>query len=67
MTLVLFIFLFYSYLREVGFPDNVLEARVARLNLYRTLMSSSTNQNEPLPASSIEPVSMPAHVNHVLP
>ncbi len=26
-----------SYLREVGFPDNVLEARVARIHLYRTL------------------------------
>ncbi|XP_019858799.1 PREDICTED: striatin-3-like isoform X2 [Amphimedon queenslandica] len=44
-----------DYLREVGFPDNVLEARVARLNLYRTLMSSSTNQNEPpLPPPAVE-------------
>ena len=29
-----------SYLREVGFPDNVLEARVARISAYRSLHSS---------------------------
>lgn len=26
-----------SYLREVGFPDNVLEARVARMTAYKNL------------------------------
>ena len=36
----------FSYLREVGFPDNVLEARVARINLYRTLTSTSSHEDE---------------------
>ena len=29
------------YLKEVGFPDNVLEARVARINMYHSLVSES--------------------------
>jgi striatin 1/3/4 len=45
-----------DYLREVGFPDNVLEARVARLNLYRTLMNGSSNQ--PPSDISIQPSSI---------
>lgn len=37
----------YRYLREVGFPDNVLEARVARINLYRTLMTGTVEGSAP--------------------
>ena len=56
---------FFSYLREVGFPDNILEARVARLNLYRTLMSGGPyNQNENIPAAI---TSSTAHIEGVRP
>ncbi len=34
----------HSYLREVGFPDNVLEARVSRIAAYKSLYG----QNQPL-------------------
>lgn len=40
-----------SYLREVGYPDNVLEARVARINLYHAL-SSAANSNRDEDVSS---------------
>lgn len=39
-----------EYLREVGFSDTVLEARVSRINAYRTLYSQ--NQLEPPPSST---------------
>ena len=32
----------FRYLREVGFPDNVLEARMARISAYKSLY----NQNQ---------------------
>ena len=35
----------HRYLKEVGFSDTVLEARVSRINAYRTLYSQ--NQIEP--------------------
>ena len=34
------------YLREVGFPDNVLEARVARMTAYRNLYSQNQMQEQ---------------------
>lgn len=36
-----------SYLREVGFPDNVLEARVSRISAYKNLYG----QTQPLDQS----------------
>ena len=36
-----------SYLREVGFPDNVLEARVARMTAYKNLYGQN-QMMEPL-------------------
>lgn len=57
MVTVYLIYCYHSYLREVGFPDNVLEARVARLNLYRTLINGSSVQNE-LPPPPPPPLSV---------
>lgn len=37
----------YSYLREVGFPDNVLEARVARMTAYKNLYGQSQMLEQP--------------------
>lgn len=42
---------FPRYLREVGFPDNVLEARVDRISAYKNLytynqMEQSISQDE---------------------
>lgn len=52
----------HSYLREVGFPDNVLEARVSRIAAYKTLYgqnqtldqsNSSMRSDSPKPLVSI--------------
>lgn len=43
-------------MKEVGFPDNVLEARVARINMYHTLVSESEQKetkSEPEVAVSV--------------
>ncbi len=52
----------HSYLREVGFPDNVLEARVSRIAAYKSLYgqhqpldqvtSSSVRSDSPKPSVS---------------
>lgn len=37
----------FRYLREVGFPDNVLEARVARMTAYKNLYGQNQLIEQP--------------------
>ena len=36
----------HSYLREVGFPDNVLEARIARINILKNLSAQAQQERQ---------------------
>ena len=48
------------YLREVGFPDNVLEARVARMTAYRSLYGQNQMLEQPQAAVRNEPPTPPS-------
>lgn len=41
MTIILFLSSLSRYLREVGFPDSVLDARLTRIALYKSLVNGS--------------------------
>lgn len=41
------VYFYFSYLREVGFPDNVLEARVSRMTAYKNLYGQSQMMEQP--------------------
>lgn len=58
-----------EYLREVGFSDTVLEARVSRINAYRSLYTQNqtepTSAPAPLPPSPSNPACL--HTHHTTP